>query len=218
MPSATTLTSEPTGARAGEAHRLRTLGWVGLVGGLLGALSAGVVLAWPATITPDRYSYPFGAASYTVAQIFFAVQHLTLLAVVAGLGLRARHFRSPLLRVGLVLASLGLLGLTACEVFALTATHASTTSATAAAVNNSFGAPTAVIGLGLVLAGIAAARGRLLPGLARWLPLVLGGYVFVVLFPAVFGPQVAGRLAIGAWMVLFAALGLALARVPDQRR
>jgi hypothetical protein len=42
--------------------------------------------------------------------------------------------------------------------------------------------------------------------------LVMGGYVFVVMFPAVFGPLVAGRLAIGVWMLMFAVLGMALVR------
>jgi hypothetical protein len=44
------------------------------------------------------------------------------------------------------------------------------------------------------------------------LPLGLGVYVFVVLFPAVFGPMVAGRIAIGVWLLGFAALGLAIRR------
>ena len=42
--------------------------------------------------------------------------------------------------------------------------------------------------------------------------LALGGYVFVVMFPAVFGPMVAGRVAIGVWLLGFAALGLAMRR------
>ena len=48
---------------------------------------------------------------------------------------------------------------------------------------------------------------------ARWLPLALGVYVFVVLIPAVFGPMVAGRIAIGVWLLGYAGLGLAIRRV-----
>lgn len=62
------------------------------------------------------------------------------------------------------------------------------------------------------VAGIPIARRGLLTGWARWVVPVAGGYVFVVLFPAVFGPMVAGRLAIGAWMLLWAAIGWAVAR------
>ena len=51
----------------------------------------------------------------------------------------------------------------------------------------------------------------------RWLPLIMGGYVFVVMFPAVFGPLVAGRIAIGVWMLMFAALGASLVRADPGR-
>jgi hypothetical protein len=43
--------------------------------------------------------------------------------------------------------------------------------------------------------------------------LALGIYVFLPLTPAIMGPFVAGRLAIGGWMLLFAVLGLGLTRV-----
>ena len=49
-------------------------------------------------------------------------------------------------------------------------------------------------------------------GPARWLLLALGVYVFVVMFPAVFGPMVAGRIAIGVWLLGYAALGLVMRR------
>jgi len=64
----------------------------------------------------------------------------------------------------------------------------------------------------MVIAGIGLARRPVLRGAARWLLLVSGGYVFVVMFPAVFGPLVAGRVAIGIWMLMFAALGVSLIR------
>jgi hypothetical protein len=66
--------------------------------------------------------------------------------------------------------------------------------------------------IGLVIAGLVVARGRMLTGWARWITLATGGYVFMILFPAVFGPNVAGRLAIGGWMLGWAALGWAVAR------
>jgi hypothetical protein len=42
--------------------------------------------------------------------------------------------------------------------------------------------------------------------------------VFVVMFPAVFGPMVAGRIAIGVWMLMFAALGASLVRADPSVR
>jgi hypothetical protein len=62
--------------------------------------------------------------------------------------------------------------------------------------------------------GVGVVRTRLLDGASRWLLLGLVGYVVAVMFPAVFGPMVAGRLAIGAWMLGYAWLGLALRQSP----
>jgi hypothetical protein len=69
-----------------------------------------------------------------------------------------------------------------------------------------------LIGVGLVIAGLVIARRRMLAGWARWITLATGGYVFMILFPAVFGPNVAGRLAIGVWMLAWAAVGWAVGR------
>jgi hypothetical protein len=109
-------------------------------------------------------------------------------------------------RLGVV-AMLGTVALIACEFFATTAAHALVGSPDANAVDNAYGIPMVLIGIGLVLAGIKPVLSS-----GRWMPLVLGVYVFVPLFPAVFGPMVLGRLAIGVWMLLFAVLGVALIR------
>jgi hypothetical protein len=74
------------------------------------------------------------------------------------------------------------------------------------------------IGLGMVIAGVGLARQPVLAGAGRWLLLAMGGYVFVVMFPAVFGPLVAGRIAIGVWMLMFAALGASLVRADPSVR
>lgn len=77
-----------------------------------------------------------------------------------------------------------------------------------------------MIGLGTVIAGIAVVRARVWTGWARWVPLAIGVMHFVVVTPAIFsGGFVAGRLAIGSWMLLFGALGFALVRhVSDAKR
>ena len=106
----------------------------------------------------------------------------------------------------------GLVGLTACELFAITAADALVDTARANAADNSYGAPMVAIGLGMVIAGFGLGRRPVLPGTGRWLLLSMGVYVFVVMFPTVFGPMVAGRVAIGIWMVMFAGLGMSLMR------
>ncbi|SDT33295.1 hypothetical protein SAMN04488543_3787 [Friedmanniella luteola] len=171
------------------------------------------MLAWPDQVGPERYSHPFDAGGWVVAQLSFALQHLLLLVLVLGLARLAWRPRSWLTRSGLVVTAVGLVVLTGCELFALTAASAPVGSPAATAVDTSYGLPMTVLGVGLLLAGVGSARRGPLPGRTRWLPLVLGGYVFAVLVPAVFGTDLAGRLAIGGWMLLFAVLGWALVRV-----
>ncbi len=198
--------------------RSALFGRITVVAGLLGAVSAVAIIGWPDQVSDQHYSYPFGATSYIVAQSWFAVQHLGLVAGLYALARFGWSRSSRLTRGGLTLCLLGMVGLTACELFAITAADALVDTGRANAVDNSYGIPMIAIGLGLVVAGIGLARRPVLPGAGRWLVLAMGGYVFVVMFPAVFGPMVAGRLAIGVWMLMFAGLGASLMRHDEDSR
>jgi uncharacterized membrane protein YidH (DUF202 family) len=207
-----------TGSQAVEARsRLNTLGVTTVVAGILGAASAIVVIAWPDQVSDQHYSYPFDTTSYVTAQLWFAVQHLGLFAGLYGLARLAWPRSSRLTRTGLALTLVGMVVLTVCELLAISAAHALVDTSRANAVDNSYSVPMVVIGLGLVIAGLGLARRPVLAGAGRWLPLTMGVYVFVVMFPAVFGPQVAGRIAIGVWMLMFAALGVSLVRADPGR-
>jgi len=192
--------------------RAGALGLTLVVAGLVGCASAVVVLVWPHQVSDRRYSYPFDATWYAVAQLVFAVQHLGLVAGLVGLTGIAWSRSRGATRVGLVLTTAGLVLLTGCEVFALSASDALVGSARANTVDGSYGVPMTVIGGGMLVAGAGLARRPVLPGAGRWGLLALGVYLFVVMFPAVFGPMVAGRVAIGVWMLMFAGLGLGLMR------
>jgi hypothetical protein len=198
--------------RAVSTGRLRTLGLVTVVASLIGAACAVVIIAWPPQVSEDWYSYPFDATGYAVAQSFFAVHHLGMFAGLVGLAGLAWPRASRATKAGLIIATLGMVALTACELFAITAAKAQVGTPTADAVDNSYSIPMTLIGIGLVLAGVGLARRPVLPGWGRWVTLALGVYVFVPMFPAVFGPMVLGRIAIGVWLLMFAALGVALMR------
>jgi hypothetical protein len=207
--------STPARSSASEAPaggRIRALGLVCAVGGLLGAASVVPMLAVPPMVGPDRFSYPFDAGWHIAAEVFFALQHLTLLAGVVGLAAYCGRYGSRLVRAGLVVAGLGVVTLVGCEVLAATAAYEPSDSPWAMTVGSLYGVAMLLIGVGLMIAGLVIARRRMLTGWARWITLATGGYVFVVLFPAVFGPNVAGRLAIGGWMLAWAAVGWAVAR------
>ncbi len=204
----TALTSRALEARS----RLHALGLITVVAGILGAASAIVIIAWPDQVSDQHYSYPFSAAWYAPAQVFFAVQHLGLVAGLGGLTGLAWSRSSRTTRTGLVLTTAGLVGLTACELFAITAADALADTGRANAVDNSYSIPMTAMGVGMVMAGSGLARRPVLTGAGRWGLLALGVYLFVVMFPAVFGPMVAGRIAIGIWMLMFTGLGLSMMR------
>lgn len=67
-----------------SAGTVRRLGAVGFWGGIAGALSALVVIVYP-VVSPELFSYPFNATGFTIAQVFFAMQHLTMVAVIVAL-------------------------------------------------------------------------------------------------------------------------------------
>ena len=56
---------------------------------------------------PDQFSYPFSAGWHIAAEMFFALQHLTLLARIVGLAAYCGRYGSRLVRAGLVVTGLG---------------------------------------------------------------------------------------------------------------
>ncbi len=134
-----------------------------------------------------------------------------MLPLFLGLLILERRHPSRALRVGTWIALVGQVLLTVMELVAITAADAQLTDSTGQLVGALYSVPMILLGVGPVVAGIAAVRVGLFEGPARWLLLALGVYVFVVMFPAVFGPMVAGRIAIGVWLLGYAALGLVIA-------
>jgi hypothetical protein len=182
-------------------------------GGLIGAAQAVVLLLVPPVVGPERFSYPFDATGYVLAQLSFAAQHLLLLPGVLAL-LWAAGPASRTVRPALATAFVGMGLLVMMELVALAVAGAAMTDPSAVLVSALYGIPTLLIGAGLLVGGIGIVRARLWDGWRRWVPLVTGAYVFVVLLPGLMAPFWAGRVVIGVWMLLFAALGVALLRSP----
>ncbi len=70
-----------------------------------------------------------------------------------------------------------------------------------------FGVASILIGIGLTLAGVAVARAGEWAGWRRFVVLICGVAVFIIVIPGVFGPFLAGRLVLTVWMLMLAALG-----------
>lgn len=201
-----TVVSRSAGKDAETATR--PLGQLCLWAGVLGAASGIFLAVVPASVDDDRYSYPLTTAGFVVVQLWFAAQHLGLAAGLVGLG-RSRIAGAR--RVGPAVALAGMLLLTLIELLAVSAARSTYPGPRTDLLDGLYGISTIAVGVGLVAAGVAVARARGWRGWRRWLPLALGLYVFVPMFPAMFGGFVAARLAITGWMLLFAALGWALA-------
>jgi hypothetical protein len=209
----TTLASPPT-RQAGRGVRLAGA-WM-LAGGLIGVAQAAILLAWPAQVSADRYSYPMTSRGFVLAQASFALQHIPLLIGVAALLWVPAVRASRTTRVGVVVTVVGLALLTAVELVAISAYDAGPHSSLGTVIDDSYGVPVLLMGIGLTAAGIASVRRRAGWTGATWLPavvLALGVYVFVPLIPALGGSFVAARLGIGGWMLLYAALGYGLLRL-----
>jgi hypothetical protein len=212
-----TSAAVPAAATSSESSRLRSYGLVGAVASVVGAASAVVLIAWEPQVGDERFSYPLDATAYTVAQVFFAVQHVAMLPLFLAVLVLARRHSSRALVIGGWIALVGQVLLTVMELVAIAARDSLMTDSTGSLIGGLYSVPMILLGVGPLVAGWGALRTSLFDGPARWLLLALGVYVFVVMFPAVFGPMVAGRIAIGVWLLGFAWLGLVIAREPGGR-
>jgi hypothetical protein len=149
--------------------------------------------------------------------VSFFVQHLGLVAgLVALCSLPAANGSRPT-RWGLWVATAGMVLLAVQELVAIAPARELATSDLAELVGGLYTVPMMLMGFGLLVGGIGLARRcqPTSPTVLRWLPAVLGLWVFVPMMPSLFAPFIFARITIGAWMLLFAALGWGLARTPE---
>ena len=115
-------------------------------------------------------------------------------------------------------ATAGMALLAVTEVVAISAARATVDSGTAGLLGGLYGLSCTLLGVGLVAAGVAVWRAHRWTGWRRGVVLLAGVWVFVPMFPALaLTPTDGARLAIGAWMLLFALLGIALLTPPSRR-
>jgi hypothetical protein len=201
-----------TGMRPGF---VRVSGRLCLVGAVIGVLVALVGLLISPAVATDRYSYPHTPGAFVVSESLIIVNHLLLLAGVLGL-IRSNAAGGGLGRAGSWTAMVGLVALTLCEIGAIMLAGSAYPTPQSDALDTGYGIASIVIGTGFVLAGIATIKTRQWTGWARCTPLACGLAVFLLVLPGVFlfgdDTFTVGRLTLMAWMLAFAALGLALGR------
>jgi len=194
------------------ASRIHRFGRICLWAGILGAAS-GIYLAFvPPTVEPEIFSYPLDSRGHQAIQLWFAVQHVGLMLGLAALLAEGALGQARYGRWGLGVALAGLALLTVAELWAIPLADAIIGSSQLAALDATYGIASTLAGGGMIAAGIAAVRAGRWQGWARFVPLALGIYVFLPMFPAMMSSFIAARLAITGWMLLFAALGWVLMR------
>lgn len=205
-------------ASTAGASFVRAAGLLCLIGGVTGVVS-GLVLAFiPPAVSPDLYSYPFTPTGFLIAQFIFMANHVLLLVGILGLARSGVAGTGLLGRVGLWISVVGMAALTLCEAGAMMLATSPYPSPGTDVMDVAYGVASILIGVGLTLAGLTVVRASEWAGWRRFVTLVCGVAVFVIVIPGVFGPFLAGRMAIVVWMLMFSALGWALyadARAPE---
>ncbi|NYJ33470.1 hypothetical protein [Nocardiopsis aegyptia] len=207
-----TATNTPPRA---PATRVRTAGLSCLVGAAVGVAGGLVTAFLPSSVPPEAYAYPYTPAGFVAAQLSFALNHVLLLVGIAGVAWSGAVGTHRYGRAGLWVAGAGMALLTVCELVGIAAVGEPLVSPLTGLLGAGYGFASVLIGAGLVAAGVAVLRTGRWSGWARPTVLVCGLAVFVIVLPGVFGPFVAGRLALTVWMLLFGALGAALMRDHD---
>lgn len=185
-------------------------GLIGLVTGVLGAISALVLLYWPPQIAEGPVSYPFTTTGFLIAQAWFFVHHFGLVIALTALAVSGAVGNGRFVRGGAWLAVIGMILLTFTELLAMRYADWDFDTANAGVMGTSYGVACTVIGLGMIVAGVGVLRAGVWTGWRRWVPLAIGVALFAVVTPGMFGGFVIARLAIGFWMLQFAALGWSL--------
>ena len=189
---------------------VKTAGLLCLVGAFIGVTSAIVTAFIPPAVSSDWYSYPYTPTGFRVAQFVFILNHVLLLVGLLGLARSGAAGTGLLGRVGVWISVLGMATLTLCEVGAMTLVTSPFPTPRTDFMDMAYGVASILIGVGLVLAGVAVVRTREWGGWHRFVALICGVAVFVIVIPGVFGSFLAGRLVLAVWMLMFAALGWAL--------
>lgn len=180
--------------------------WTGIVGGVL----AGVLLAWPTDVDDSLLRYPFSENGFLTIQVAFAIHHLGLVVGVVALALSGAVGEGKVARAGAWILVAGTLMLTAAELNTMRYADWTADAANEGLMGATYGISCTVMGIGAIMAGAGVLRAKVWSGWRAWTPMVIGVSQFVMLTPGMFGGFVIARLVIGAWMLMFAALGWSL--------
>ncbi|MBX7112237.1 MAG: hypothetical protein K1X87_10395 [Dehalococcoidia bacterium] len=208
----TPISVSSAGRRFARPTNVRWAGWLCLWAGLLGSASGALLLVVPKSVPDDRFSYPLEAGPFIAIQVWFGVHHFGLLAGQYGLWRAGALGRGRWAAAGHQLAFWGMVLLAVTEFVAIEAAESLYPSGRTDILDALYGVATVAIGVGFVVAGAIGVRRGTYADWRRWIPLAIGVYVFVPMFPALVSGFVGARLGIMGWMLLYALAGWVLIR------
>lgn len=203
------MTTDLTTPTRGSSLLLRA-GWLCLAAGVLGAASGLYLAVVEPAVSSQQWSYPQSEPEFAVTQAWFALQHLGLLAGIVGLGRSGALGDRRWAQRATTVAAAGMAALAVTELVAIIPAEQPVDAAFPVTLGGVYGIICTLLGVALTVSGIGVLRAQVWTGWARWVPLALGVWVFVPMFPAMALSFVGARVSIGGWMVLFALLGWAL--------
>ena len=209
MPAYIVTSADPPAAKAGMT-RLSRSGWCCAAGGVTAAVGAVITARVHASVPSTQESYPWTPGAAQALQLLWTVCSALILVGLIAFARSGLSGDSRLARIGVAITVVAMALLVPAQASFIFAEHA-TTSSTASSVLAAVATSVAVIsGVGFTLTGIATLHTGRWRGPGRFLPLVCGLFVLVVLFPVIAVDPDVFFWPIAGWNFCLAAFGLAL--------
>jgi len=189
-----------------------------VAGGLIAVIgtSWGFTQSLPAA--DAMISAPQSVANFRWLELVWTLTHVLTLFGALGLARSGLVGTSRGGRVGSRLAVVGMALLIPCELAFIPFASSTDSDPGPIFASTVIGIASVIAGAGFIVAGIAVLRTKAWSGPARYLPLLVGVWVFVPMTPLIIADGHLFYVGVGSWNLLLAGLGLALVRLAGDRR
>ena len=189
---------------------IRTAGQWCIAGGLIATCGAIITATIPSALPTTNISSPYTPGVSRVTEVIWTIAHLFMLIGTIGFARSGAVGSSRLGSIGNWIAIVGMALIVPCELgYAFFAT-AVDDSSEVMFLDSAMGLATMVAALGFLLAGSAMLRAGRWQGWQRFIPLLCGAFVVVVLMPIIFTLPDLFLWPVAGWSACFVPLGIAL--------